>query len=139
MSSRHALILRLPLRDARANARGVPAAVRVFLLICLVWQALTLAGQLKLPMQSPEELGHLASMHWSEKLHHHEEGGQPHQDASQQSIDHLAQDDLIDPPILCLECSRISAFRMLANAPPYRGGVRASLALEPLRKPPKLA
>jgi len=115
------------------------ALFRAFLLVCIAWQALTLAGQMKLPMQSSEELGHIAAMHWSEKLHHHEEGGQLHQDASQQSVDHLAQDDLIDLSTLCPEFTTSLDAHFLTHEPPYLRGAPSSFAPEPLHKPPKLA
>jgi len=110
--------------------------VHLFLLLCLCWQALAVAGQMPLEA-SHEELEH-AVLHWSGQGHHHDDEGTLHQDESDQSTQHIVADGVVTSPALWPD-SRFSFAAQVRAAP---SAADEAVPLHPfvdkLRRPPRL-
>jgi hypothetical protein len=110
--------------------------VLFLLLISLVWQSLSFAGQLS-PLGPAQDWDHVL-LHWQDAAHHHHEDGSFHQEDSRDAAIHIALDGALHAGAM------IAAGFPPATpaARPLPAGIEQAAAPAPLiegpRRPPRL-
>ena len=111
--------------------------VHLFLLLCICWQALAVAGQLPLEA-SHEEMEH-AVLHWSGQGHHHDDEGALHQDDSDQSAQHIVADGVVTSPAMWAEAQFCFATPVRTTPSASDEAIPLHPFVDKLRRPPRLS